>query len=256
MHHNANPRRTSRKVGGATIAFVACLAPHVSIASPDQWRALDSVPGALAPDKAYTLQNLANQEVLVYGSQRFGINLRNVRIPANDSTGPRNIVFQREAQSTGPLHYGERIAIRITRGKNPGEFVYYTQRDAGPNLGWSKKPVFEWELRGGNCGEPARTHSPIRLYSSVEKDYLVYCKRPLGVNLRWLKDKESKGCHGLVRAATAEAAKRATEAGCLAYGGEGGAAACRAAGAGGKVGRTITGGGSSDQSASVRSQCY
>jgi hypothetical protein len=135
-----------------------------------------------------------NEDVLVYGHQDFGINLRNVKTKEED--GPRNVTFQRQSGATGPLKYGERVALYMRKKEKKGEFIYYTKRDVGPNLGWSKEPKYEWEIRGGSQGEAIKTDVPVGLFSTIENDYLVYCERPLSVNLRWAKDKESKGCHG------------------------------------------------------------
>jgi hypothetical protein len=135
----------------------------------------------------YGFKNLVINESLAYGERRFGINL-----VWDNTNRARNIAFTRASRSTEPIKYGERVALSV---KDHGHIIY-KQRDVGPNLGWSKEPKYEWEIRGGRPGDVVKTVEEVSLYSLVEKDYLVYCTRPLTINLRWLKDKESKGCHG------------------------------------------------------------
>jgi hypothetical protein len=50
---------------------------------------------------------------------------------------------------------------------------------------------------------------PVGIYNTVEGDYMVYCARPLAINLRWLKDQEAKGCKGLFGTIVAEGEKAA-----------------------------------------------
>jgi hypothetical protein len=142
------------------------------------------------PGVAYGFKNLVINQTLVYGQRDWGINLK-----WDGQNRGQNIILRRAAASNGPLKYGERVAMQIKRD-NDQAYLYYTRRDVGPNLGWSKEPKYEWEIRGGRAGDVVKTVEEVSLYSLVEKDYLVYCARPLSINLRWLKDKESKGCHG------------------------------------------------------------
>jgi hypothetical protein len=159
------------------------------------------------PGAPYGLKSLVINESLVYGERDWGINLKWDR-----QNRARNISFARDGGGAGPLKYGERVAMSV---KDHG-YVYYKQRDVGPNIGWSKQPKYEWEIRGGPAGEAVQTGVEISLWSAIEKDYLVYCERPLSVNLRWLKDKESKGCHGtwaVVKDKAKQAAKEAVREG-------------------------------------------
>jgi hypothetical protein len=164
----------------------------------------------------YGFKNLVINESLAYGERRWGINL------VWDKTNrARNIAFTRASRSTEAIKYGERVALTV---KDHG-YIIYKQRDVGPNLGWSKEPKYEWEIRGGRPGDVVKTVEEVSLYSLVEKDYLVYCARPLSINLRWLKDKESKGCHGTwgfvkqkAKSLAKEAAKEGLEKGGAAAG--------------------------------------
>jgi hypothetical protein len=140
------------------------------------------------PRTHYGLRNLVIERSLRYGEREWGINLewdRAMRLG--------NISFERSSESRDPIRYDEPIAILIKRDKDSAYLRYETRR-FGINLSWSSGPLYEWKLGGGKPGDHVDISKSVSLYSMVEKDYLVYCERPLGINLRWQKDKESEGC--------------------------------------------------------------
>jgi hypothetical protein len=168
----------------------------------EHWQIVGSAPQQPVLSGAFVaLKSLVINESLVYGERDWGINLK-----WDKSNRTRNIAFHREPGGSGPVKYGERVAIAV---KGHG-YLVYKSRDVGPNLGWAREPEYQWEIRGGMAGDAVRAGVDVGVYSRVEKDFLVYCERPLSVNLRWLRDKESKGCHGswgAVKQAGKDAAK-------------------------------------------------
>src|SRR5437667_717671 len=156
-----------------------------------QWRITqpdDETGQAILPRTRYGLRNLVIERSLRYGERSFGINLewdRAMRLG--------NISFERSSASNDSIRYDEPIAIRIKREQDSA-YLRYQRRDTGINLSWSPTAVYEWRLGGGSAGAGVDTAKGVSLYSLVENDYLVYCERPLGLNLRWQKDQESQGC--------------------------------------------------------------
>lgn len=188
-----------RWVTAALLASLPVLLPGSTWADvklAEHWRLLGSGSSEpVKPGTPYGLQNLVNMDALILGHQDCGIDLQNVKI--KEKGRPRNVTFQRQSGATDPLKYGERVALYIKKEKDTkADAIFHKVRDCGPNLGRSKEqPKYEWEIRGGNAGETVKTDIPLGLYSTVQNDHLVYCERPLSVNLRWLKDKESEGCY-------------------------------------------------------------
>ncbi|MFZ6010984.1 MAG: hypothetical protein ACOYXT_11625 [Bacteroidota bacterium] len=127
----------------------------------------------------YDLVNLACGEALGYGTRRVGINLVWV-----DPIQSDNIRIVRQSTSKEPLKFGELIAIHVRKGK----YLTYQVRNTSVNLGWSNKPAFQWKITGGRDGNPVKTMSPIGLFNTVERDWLIYGRRPTGINCCWLKD--------------------------------------------------------------------
>lgn len=115
-----------------------------------------------------------NNNYVKYESRDYGINL------GWSSTQPRNIRFLR-ASGSGPLRFGDTIALQITGGG----YVKYGSRTWGINLVWSSTPVYEWRIEGGSPGQQVLTNQRIRLVNNRETRGMVYCRRPVGVNLAW-----------------------------------------------------------------------
>lgn len=125
------------------------------------------------------LFNTVVDDYLKYGERRWGINLvwsnsdsYSVRL---EKANPRD---HRDVQ------IGERVALRF----QGGGYVKYGERTWGINLVWSDTPVLEWEIRRRDASGPVQVGTSYGIYNRRVGDYLVYCERPTGVNLRWLKD--------------------------------------------------------------------
>jgi hypothetical protein len=151
--------------------------------SPTDWKLL----GKEAEVKAgsfYTLSNDTDHESLRYGKRTFGINL-----VWDKSTTLNNIRFEKQGGGKGVLHYGDKVAIHVEQGG----YLKYQRRDVGINLVWSTPPVYEWLILGGKKGTPVKTGALLSLFNVPENDFLIYAERPVGVNLRWWKDRELAG---------------------------------------------------------------
>ncbi|MCG3127868.1 MAG: hypothetical protein CHACPFDD_02740 [Phycisphaerae bacterium] len=128
---------------------------------------------------AYTLVNRNCGDALVYGERDYGINLK----WANAKKAGKSIHV--EAESGSVVKFGSKVAIKV----DGGGYLKYEERRWGINLKWSPTPVYEWEIQGGTAGQPVTTGVAVSLYNTVEKDHMIYCKRPWKViNLGWEDD--------------------------------------------------------------------
>jgi hypothetical protein len=154
----------------------ASVAP-VSNASATEWifrgvSTTEVLP--LYPNTALNLFDAHYGNYVKYGSRDYGINLVWGSAPTN------NVRFLRAAGS-GPLRFGDTIAVHIASGG----YVKYGSRTWGINLVWSSSPVYEWQVEGGTVGQVVYTNQRVRLVNRTERSGMVYCRRPTGINLAW-----------------------------------------------------------------------
>jgi hypothetical protein len=177
----------------------AATEPSARVQIPYEWRIEiggQNVSRDVDLQYAYSVANRFGDGVtryVKYGEREYGINL--VWTP---SQFEGNVRFARPSGAAGPLKYGERVAISVDRGG----FLKYGDRDYGINLVWSRAPVYEWEVRGDAAnsqwpGATTRTEKAVALYNTTRADYLAYCGRDYGIDLRWASD-----CHRLQISAT------------------------------------------------------
>jgi hypothetical protein len=121
------------------------------------------------------------QREVRYGTRSCGINL--VWSPGTT----REWRFERAGGATGPLRYGEPLALFNTAYR---KYVYYKSRSCGINLSWTDSRETQWRLRGGTTGTTVATTS-LALYNDIERDFMVYGSRPFGINLMWYQDTQS-----------------------------------------------------------------
>lgn len=144
----------------------------------------DSSASTLHPaaGSTFDLMNRTALKLLAYGHRDYGINL----VWAHVGASAGHIYFQRPGTATGPLLYGESVAIGV-RG---GGFLRYRDREYGINLDWSAAPVFEWHFEGTSNAPDAvvRAGERVGLYNEVVGDVVFYDPRRYGINLKWLKD--------------------------------------------------------------------
>ncbi len=182
------------KAAAAVIATVCGVANSVQgIPESDATEfEIGQVDGPLESGEKVSLLNTVNNGYIKYGKRNLGINL------VWSSAEPAGNI-EVHSPDGGPILYGEKVAIRV----NDGGFLKYGHRKIGINLNWvssnaPEKP-FEWEVRGGTSGAPVAKNTKVRLFNTVENDYLVYCRRPTGINLGWAKDCAAVPSLGRVR---------------------------------------------------------
>jgi len=132
----------------------------------------------------YDLYNGTLKQFVKYGERDTGINL----VWSENAPGANAISIERVDGATGPLHYGEAVAIKFLANG----YVKYGERDNGINLRWSNTPVYEWQIRRGPADslfnpEPVEvpTGSTIQLFNITRGESVVYCHRHCGINLTW-----------------------------------------------------------------------
>lgn len=142
----------------------------------------DKAPGTgpeVRLNSFYVLNNLTIGKYVGYGRREYGVNLVwDATLPIDDG----NIRFESRGGS-GPLQLGQPIAVFV----KGGGYLHYKERKYGINLEYSQTPMYQWEFRGTGTG-PVRLKTSVSLYNSVSRDYVVYCRRDYGINLRWAKD--------------------------------------------------------------------
>jgi hypothetical protein len=133
---------------------------------------------------AYYLKDVEHNWHLRYEERDFGINL------GWDKESTPNIKFVKKGG--GKINCGDKVAIYV-ESNDSEHYIKYESRRWGINLVWSKEPVYEWEVRNeaNEKGTPVMTNKKIGLYSSIEKDFMIYCTRSTPtINLGWSKDCE------------------------------------------------------------------
>jgi hypothetical protein len=110
---------------------------------------------------------------------RVGVNLNwTGSLPNN------NITLLRQA-GAGTLRYGDVIAVGVKDGSN-WEYLVYASQDFGINITSRKNnPQYNWSLEGGAAGTPVRAGDKVRLHNKTNSHFVVYCTRPVGINLAW-----------------------------------------------------------------------
>jgi hypothetical protein len=125
--------------------------------------------------------NRTVQQVIKYGERTDGIKLvwdRNV--------GLANVKFEQD-NPDGLIYEGRATAIHVLNGG----YLCYGQQTSGINLVWSQSPVYEWQIMRGAPPEPrdkVQSLDKIVLYNTKAQDYVIYCERRYGINLRWAED--------------------------------------------------------------------
>lgn len=145
------------------------------------WKILGAEPEVKSGAK-YTLVNVTDKEAIRYGNRTWGINL-----VWDKSTKMANVRF--EKKGGGTIHYGDEVAIYVEKGG----YLHYEKRTIGVNMTWTKTPMYTWVIVGGKKGTPVKTNVAVGLYERGAKDMLIYGERPLGINLRWWKDRGLAG---------------------------------------------------------------
>ncbi|GAB3006825.1 hypothetical protein GCM10027184_75380 [Saccharothrix stipae] len=136
----------------------------------------------------YSLKGSPPRKYLRWEKQTFGINLgwTDDAEPATRLKVSRWF-FTRHGADTGPVKYGERIALGY--GIAPS-YLRYEERTVGINLGWSVTPVFEWTLLGGPRGGPVGTGERLAIHNAkactaTVPGVLIHFDRTVGCDIGW-----------------------------------------------------------------------
>jgi hypothetical protein len=173
-----------------TLALIISLPKSVT-SQTSQWQITPGdANGNPQPGGINNLYNTVHKKYVMYGRRKYGINLVWTKSTSFGTEGWKPFYFSRKNKDDKSLlKYGELVAMNAHRGG----YIKYKKRRNGINLVWSKTPVYQWKITGGEIGmEIEATHGAVGLYNTKHKDHIVYCKRSRGINLRWAKDCESK----------------------------------------------------------------
>ncbi len=140
--------------------------------------------GGSDPIYPLSIKGLTIRKFLQYEKNKYGINIGwTDNASSSTERASRKWWIQRSTKTTGPLRYGEKIAIGWFKNKS---FIRYKSRKWGINLVWSKKPVYEWKVLGGKKGTkvPARSNRVI-LYNMKHRQPMIYVYRDKGGHIGW-----------------------------------------------------------------------
>lgn len=151
------------------------------------WQVLPSEP--LMDGKSFSLYTAEPGQYVVYGRREYGINL--VWSRTRPAVGNFTLVLHYHT-TKGQIHYAELAALK----ESTGGYIYYKKREYGINLEFSRTPVYEWTVHGGNAGTPvvpgkwgdsatAMSDVRIALYNHTANCYMIYGEREYGINLKW-----------------------------------------------------------------------
>jgi hypothetical protein len=137
----------------------------------------------IASDQKYLLKNAVNDHFLRWEKQTWGINLGfNSTGDANDA---RNVLHWNFVTRDGSVaRYGQPVALFCKVN-----YIRHEKRNVGVNLGWSRRPVFQWVLLGGSVGRGVRTGEWLVIWNTAIGEPLIRFKRDLGTYLGWPSSK-------------------------------------------------------------------
>jgi hypothetical protein len=188
---NGRPTDSSGSVNART--GVAPAAPSQALLEElKQWK-IDSPAGPTqilpkprfdgAADRNYTVKNRKLRKFLQHESQTCGINL-GWTDDAEPATAHkvRRWFFARASGNTGPLVYGESIAMG--NGMDPS-FIRYGSRTLGINLEWSNTPVYEWKLAGKAAGTVVDPDDYLAIYNEKAGEFFIFFDRTKCGDIGW-----------------------------------------------------------------------
>lgn len=133
-----------------------------------------------------SIKGLTNKKFFHYEKNKYGINIGwTDDASINTEKNNRKWRIERSDNSSGPLRYGEKIAIGWIKNKS---FIRYKSREWGINLVWSEKPSYEWMVLGGEGEVRARLNRVI-LYNIKFREPMVYVRRTRGGHIGWPSSK-------------------------------------------------------------------
>src|SRR5947207_702606 len=55
------------------------------------------------------------------------------------------------------------------------------------------KSAQDWQILAAGNGMQVKTGMDISLFNQRENDFIIYAERPVGINIRWFKDRDKAG---------------------------------------------------------------
>jgi hypothetical protein len=178
---------TTEIVDNEAVSALAATYVQWVVGANQAGQVLPKVRFADSPSRRYSLENTGNRKFLQYEEQEWGINLG-----WTDDASPqteRRVArwfFARRSTSSGPVQFGEHIALANGSGKS---FLRYAERSRGINLEWSESPVHEWRLLGGTAGTPVSRGRPLAIYNTRNGQFFRRFDRNLGADVGWSDSK-------------------------------------------------------------------
>ena len=161
-----------------------------------QWTFLGSEAGEVTSktsfdgpaDRNYALKNKQVRKFLQHEKMGPGVINLGWTDDAEPATAKRvtRWFIARKNATGGPVRYGEAVALGY--GITPS-FICNAHRTVGVDLEWSKSPVFEWKVLGGNLGSEVQTGDWVALYNDRAKECLLFFDRTVGGDIGWPSSK-------------------------------------------------------------------
>lgn len=150
----------------------------VSLTQATEWTFSMPQAGILAHGVVTKMFNSHIKSHIKY-EDRTGVNLAWLANPPN-----HNVQLLRQA-GAGRLTYGDTLAIGVKDGSNY-EYLFYDEQNFGINVSSRKNvPQYNWSLAGKTAGTLVQSGDRVRILNKTNNKFMVYCKRPVGINLAW-----------------------------------------------------------------------
>lgn len=177
--------RSMKLVGlmACALAF-ATTAGSAEAKEAEGWKISGGPDGAstITSGTGYNFYNIDQKLFLDY-KDRAGANL------GWQGKAQKNVEIRRK-DGAGTLKCGDLFAFKVD-----GEWIKHGHQYTGINLTSSKAfsdDLFQWKITKCTAGSEVKKDQPISLTNTKANDAVVGCKRPLGVNLAWAEDVETK----------------------------------------------------------------
>lgn len=169
-------------VAGALIAATTASTP-AEAKEAEGWKISGGSGSSITSGTGYDLFNIDQRLFLDY-KNRTGANL------GWQSASQKNVEIRRK-DGAGPLKCGDVFAFKVDN-----EWIKHgRQRWGGINLTSTKSfsaDLFQWKITKCQAGTEVKKDQAISLTNTKTNDAVVGCKRPVGVNLAWANDVETK----------------------------------------------------------------
>ena len=175
--------RSMRLVGLMACALaLTTVAGSAEAKEAEGWKISGGSGSSITSGTGYNFYNIDQKQFLDY-KDRAGANL------GWQKSAQANVEIRRK-DGAGPLKCGDLFAFKVD-----GEWIKHGHQYTGINLTSSKAfsdDLYQWKITKCAAGTEVKKDQPISLTNTKANDAVVGCKRPLGVNLAWASDVETK----------------------------------------------------------------